>query len=168
MNPMKNTKIEKITINIGVGEAGPRLEKAQKLIETLFEHKAIKTTTKKRIPAWGVRPGLTIGIKTTLRGKKAEESLKKLLKALGNKLKQSNFDNNGNINFSIKEYIDIPDAKYMPDIGIIGFNVCITLERPGYRVKKRARKKNKIGKKHKITKEEAIEYMKKNFGVEIV
>ncbi len=167
-NNMRNIRIEKMTINIGAGEAGPKLEKSQKLIETLFEHKAVKTKTKKRIPSWGVRPGLTIGVKTTLRGKNADKYLKRLLKAVGNKLKESNFDNNGNVNFSIKEYIDIPDVKYMPDVGIIGFNVCITLERPGYRVKKRARKKSRIGRNHLITKKEAIDFMKKEYGVEIL
>lgn len=46
-------------------------------------------------------------------------------------------------------------------------DICVTLERPGYRVK-RKKLKRKIGKNHLIKKEEAIEWVKKMFGVEIV
>src|SRR3989338_1211444 len=109
---------------------------------------------KKTIPTWNIRPGLEIACKSTLRGQKAESILKRLLKAINNELPESNFDNNGNFSFVIKEYIDIPEVEYNPEIGIIGLEVAVTLERPGFRIKKRI-KKNKISSKHKITKQEA-------------
>jgi large subunit ribosomal protein L5 len=73
----------------------------------------------------------------------------------------------GNFSFGIKEYIDLPGMKFDPDIGIFGMDVCVTLERRGYRVK-RKRLKSKVGKKHLISKQEAIEWVKREFEVEIV
>ena len=68
----------------------------------------------------------------------------------------------------LKEYIDLPNVNYDPDIGIVGMDVSVTLERPGFRVKKRRIKKSKIGKKHLISKGETIEWLKKKFGVRII
>ncbi|MFW6283373.1 MAG: 50S ribosomal protein L5, partial [Minisyncoccales bacterium] len=127
----------------------------------------VKTTTKKRIPGWGLRPGLAIGCKITLRGKKAEEIFEKLIKGKDNILSNKQFDENGNIAFGIHEYIDVPDLEYDPKIGIMGFEVCVTLKRPGYRVKKRFKAKRKIGKNHIIKKEEAMEFIKNKFSVKI-
>ena len=164
---MTNLRIEKITINIGVGEAGDKLEKSKKLLESITKTKAIKTKSKKRIPTWNIRPGLEIACKSTLRGQKAESILKRLLKAINNELPESNFDNNGNFSFGIKEYIDIPEVEYNPEIGIIGLEVAVTLERPGFRIKKRI-KKNKISSKHKITKQEAIDFIINKFNIKII
>jgi len=55
---------------------------------------------------------------------------------------------------------------YDPEIGIMGFNVCVTLERRGYRVKRRRLYPSKVGKNHQITKEEAINFVK-NLGVNV-
>lgn len=57
--------------------------------------------------------------------------------------------------------------RYDPEIGIFGMDVCVTLERPGFRIK-RKRMGTKIGKKHLIKPEEAMEWASKNYGVEIV
>jgi large subunit ribosomal protein L5 len=111
--------------------------------------------------------GRPIGVKVTLRKQEAVEFLKRAFAAIDNKLPASCFDNTGNFSFGIKEYIDIPGMKFDPDIGIFGMDVCVTLERPGYRVKRKKLKK-KIGKKHRITPDEAREWVKNTFGVEIV
>ena len=110
----------------------------------------IKTFTNKRIPTWGLRPGLPIGCKLTLRKKKAEEILLRLLDAKDNTLSPHQFDKEGNIAFGIHEYIDIPGIEYEPKIGVMGLEVCITLERPGYRIKNRRIMKRKVPTKHKI------------------
>ena len=120
MNPMKKISVEKITLNFGAGKDQKLLEKGSKLLKNLTGIKPVKTTTQKRIPGWGLRPGLSIGCKITLRGKKADELLIRLVKAKDNQLKPSCFDNNGNVSFGIHEYIDIPKSEYDPDIGIIG------------------------------------------------
>ena len=165
MNKMRNIRIEKVKVNIGTGKEQDMLNKGVKLLTNLTGLKPLITVAKKRIPAWGLRPGLPIGCKVTLRGVKARQMLSQLLKAKNNILKKKQFDDNGNIAFGINEYIDIPDVKYDPEIGIMGLEVCITLERPGFGIKRRRIKKKKIPKKHRITKEDAIEFMQKNFGV---
>lgn len=167
MNPSTEIRIEKVTLNIGAGKSTDKLEKGLKLLEMLSGSKPVKTITTKRIAGWGLRPGLPIGCKVTLRGVKAHELLKQLLGALDNKLRDRQFDNEGNIAFGIKEYIDIPGVEYSPEIGVIGFQVCATLERPGFRIKKRRLLNKKVGKKHKITKEDAIGFMKKNFNIQL-
>ena len=127
----------------------------------------VKTFTNKRIPEWGLRPGLPIGCKITLRKEKAKEIISRLLDAKEFTLKDSNFDNFGNISFGVPEYIDIKEAKYDPEIGIMGLEVCITLERPGFRIKRRKKMRKKISARHRITKKDATEFMKKEFNVEI-
>ena len=165
MNPMKNIKVGKITLNVGAGTNTAKLEKGMKLIEALAGKPPVKTFTTKRIPTWGVRPGLPLGCKLTLRKKEARELLARLLTAKENKLSQKQFDGAGNLAFGVHEYIDIPGAKYDPTIGMMGLEVCVTLERPGFRVKKRRSKKAEISKKHAITKEEAMDFMKNEFKV---
>ena len=59
------------------------------------------------------------------------------------------------------------DAKYDPDIGVMGLQCSITLERPGFRIKKRKIMKRDIPMHHRIPRPEAIEFMKKNFNVKI-
>ena len=164
---MREIRIEKITLNIGVGEAGDKLENAFNLMKRITNRKPVKTFAKKRIPNWNIRPGLPIGVKVTIRGKEAEELLKKLFEAVDNKVKLSQFDKNGNLSFGVKEYIHIPGVKYDPKIGIYGMDVCVTLERPGYRIKKRRYLNRKVGKKHKITKEEAAKFFEEKFGIKV-
>jgi len=67
MNPMKVIRIEKITLNIGAGKDQNRLDKAKILLKHVTGIEPVKTVTKKRIPNWGLRPGLPIGCKITLR-----------------------------------------------------------------------------------------------------
>ncbi|MDD5087108.1 MAG: 50S ribosomal protein L5 [Candidatus Nanoarchaeia archaeon] len=167
MNQSRNIRIEKVTLNIGAGKDQAKLEKGVKLLEKITGIKPVTTITKKRIPGWGLRPGLPIGCKVTLRKDIASETLKRLLNAKENVLQENQFDDNGSIAFGIEEYIDIPNVNYDPEIGIIGLEVCVTLERNGFRIKRRRIKKTKVPKKHVITKQEAIDFMKKEFNVKV-
>jgi len=166
-NLMRSIRVEKVTLNIGAGKNAEKLEKGIKLIKIITGTAPVKTFTNKRIPTWGLRPGLPIGCKLTLRKKKAKELLMRVLQAKENRLSPGQFDNQGNVAFGIPEYIDIPDANYDPDIGIMGLEVCITLERPGFRIKRRISKKKSIPHSHRIKKEEAIEYMKNEFKIAV-
>ncbi len=165
MNKMRKIMLGKLTLNIGAGESGPELEKSKKLLEKISKKKVLTTITHKRT-TFGVAKRRPIGVKVTLRGKDGLELLKQLIKAVDNKIKPSQFDINGNFSFGIKEYINIPGIKYDPDIGIRGMDVCVTLERPGFRIKRRMIKPKKVGKKHRISREEAIEFIK-GLGVEV-
>jgi large subunit ribosomal protein L5 len=164
-NPMRKIMIEKISLNVGAGKNEDMLKKGLVLLQKLSPQKPVKTTAKKRIPAWGLRPGLAIGCKVTIR-KGAADLLKRLLVAKSNTLSEKNFDNGGNFSFGIPEYIDIEGLEYDPDLKILGLEVAVTLGRPGIRLKMRKLKSRKIGKKHLISKDDAIAFMKE-FGVEI-
>lgn len=163
---MQTIRIEKLTLNIGAGKDQKVLEKGIKLIKNITGIKGVTTITNKRIPTWGVRPGLPIGCKLTIRKGKVKELLKRLLAAKENKLKKSQI-NDSTISFGIKEYIDIPEVEYDPEIGVMGLEVSVTLEKPGFRIKRRNIMKRKIPKKHAIKKEEGIAFLKNEFKVEV-
>ena len=160
---MREIKIEKITLNIGCGTKTP-IETARTILTNVSGGKVVITKTKKR-STFNVPKDKDIGCKITLR-KNTTPFLKRLLEAKENHLKSSNFDNTGNFSFGIKEYIDIPGMEYEPKLGVLGFDVCVTLERPGYRVK-RKRLSSRLGRDHVIKKDDAIEFAKQKFGVKI-
>ena len=164
---MKDVKIEKMTLNIGTGEPGVKLDNSVLLLQKITGRKPIQTLAKKRIPTWKIRPGLPIGCKVTLRGKEAVELLGRLLESKSKNLDMKNFTD-GSLCFGIKEYIEIPGVEYDAKIGIIGFDVAITFMRQGYRIKHRAIKKKTISKKHEIKKEEIVTFMQKTYGVNVL
>ncbi|MFH1133157.1 MAG: 50S ribosomal protein L5 [Nanoarchaeota archaeon] len=166
MNTMRTLRIEKITLNIGTGKEVTKLDKALKLLEMITGAKPVKTVTKMRIPNWGLRPGLPIGCKVTVR-RGADELLRRLLEAINHRLAEKQFDEQGNVSFGIPEYLEIIGMKYVPEIGIMGLQACVTLERPGYRVKRRRVLACQPGKHHQITKAEAIAFMQSSFNVKM-
>ena len=167
VNQMKNIRIEKITLNVGSGRDQQKLERGVTLVKQITGIEPVKAATTKRIAGWGLRPGLPVGCKLTLRGEKARELLVRFLESKENMLPERSFDNEGNVSFGIPEYIEIPGVEYNPDVGIMGFEVSISLERPGFRVKKRRYKRGAIDKDHGISKEEAMEFMKESFNIAI-
>jgi len=167
-NPMQNPRIEKVTVNIGVGESGEKLIKAENLLKRLTGRKPVRTISRHKIPTWGLKKGDPIGCKVTLRGNDALEFLRRGFSAKDNQLKASSFDEFGNFSFGIHEYIDLPGIKYDPDIGIFGMDIAVTMERPGYRIKKRRLRKRKIPTRNLITKEESMEFIKEKFNVEFI
>ena len=167
MNSMKNIRVEKVTLNIGAGKDQSRLEKGLVLLNAIGEATPVKTITKKRIQEWGLRPGLPIGCKLTLRKERALKLLPRLLEAVDHRINDGQFDENGNLAFGIHEYIEIPGVKYNPKIGIMGREVCVTLERPGFRIKRRRLLARKVPPKHKISKQEAVDFMVRNFKIRL-
>ena len=163
-NIMRDIKIEKVVLNVGCGtKLKPELAKT--MLEKISGKKAVITITRKR-STFNVPAKKPIGCKVTIR-KNTDEFLKRLLEAKDMKLKERNFDRTGNVSFGIAEYIDVPGMQYDHTLGILGFDVSVTLERRGYRVKKKKLSK-KIGKKHSITKEEAIKFVKNKFNIKII
>jgi large subunit ribosomal protein L5 len=168
MNVMRTPAIGKVVVNMGIGESGEPLEKAETLLEELTHQQPVRTTAKKTNRDFGVRKGEPIGAKVTLRKKKALDFLERAFEAVEKTLKKRNFDTKGNFAFGISEHIDLPGVKYDPKVGIFGMDVAVTLERPGYRIKKRKEKKKTIHHREYISPEEAQEYIKNTFGVNIV
>ncbi|ABP94281.1 MULTISPECIES: 50S ribosomal protein L5 [Metallosphaera] len=167
-NPMRNVRIAKVTVNIGLGESGERLQKAYQLVEELTGAKPVYTKAKKSIKEFDVRKGAPIGVMVTLRDEKAEEFLKRVLAAVNYKIKASSFDKHGNVSFGIAEHVVIPGTRYDPEVGIFGLDVAITFERPGFRVSRRKRQKSRIPDSVRVRKEEAMKFLTENFGVTIV
>jgi len=164
-NNMRKVKIAKVTVNMGVGPEPSDMKTSQKIIEKVTDCKAVQTKCKVRQPKWGIRPGLPIGLKVTMRNSKAEEFLKRALAAKGNALSKKCFDNQGNFGFGVHEYIDLPGIKYDPTLGVRGFDVLVTMERPGYRIKRRKIQNKKVGKGHLLAKEEAMGFIQQKFEV---
>ena len=167
LNPMKQISIDKVTVNMCVGNDKNGMVKAEKLLSMLTKKTPVKCNAKKRLNTWQIRPGLAIGYKVTLRGEDAHEFLKWVLKSKGNKVSKKSLDTYGNFSIGVHEYLDLSGMKYDADIGIIGFEVMTTFKRPGFRIKSRFTQKARIPQRHKVSPEEVIEFMNNEFGVSV-
>ncbi len=163
-NVMREIKIEKVIL--GVGGIGDELEKGFKLLKLITERTPLKTKSAKRIPELGVRPGLFVGSIVTIR-KDIDTVLKRLLSSIDNVLKESQIAENG-FSFGIKEYIEIPGMEYQRDIGIRGLDVTVVFKRSARRIILKKTKKGKIPKRHRVSKEEIIKFMKEKFNTKFV
>jgi len=168
-HPMRKPRIAKVTVNIALGQSGERLLKAAEVLEEITGQKPVFRKAKRTIRAFGVRKGENIAVMVTLRKDRATEFLKKALEAVNYRLKASSIDEFGNIAFGIDEHILIPGVKYDPEVGILGMDVVITIERPGHRIvrRKRARKKH-IPRRHRVTPEETMVLLNQMFGVRFI
>lgn len=167
-NPMRDIRLEKAVINIGVGDAGERLLKAEKVLKMVTGKKPIRTKSKGTNRDFGIRQGMDIGCKVTLRGKEAEEFVKKALWIRENRLAQWSFDPQGNFSFGIEDYTDFPGMKYDPEIGIFGLDVSVSVTRPGRRVQRRGIMDRSIPKYHRVTRKEGHVWVKEKFNVEVI
>lgn len=167
MNLMKEVIVDKVTLNIGVGKAGQELENAKMLLERLSGAKAVPTHAKVRNPVFRIKKGDIIGTKTTLRGPNAIEFVKKAMKVKAFTLPSRSFDKEGNFSFGVPEYIEFPGAKYDAQIGMLGFDVCVTLRRRGFRVGKRRRAKARINPSHRLKKDDGVEFAKSVLGIKV-
>jgi large subunit ribosomal protein L5 len=163
-NIMRTIKIERVVLN--VGGVAEKLEKGGILLEKITGRKSVKIRARKRIPAWGVRPGLEVGVKVTLRGKEAEDRLKAFLGGVNNTLKERQFQKNF-VSFGIKEYIEIHGLEYIREVGIMGFEVSVVFTRSGRRVGLRKVKRGVV-RRQDISPEEIIKFFEEKFGTKIL
>ena len=84
MNAMMDLHVEKVVVNIGVGEAGERLSKASKVLEMVTGQKPVQTISKTVNRDLGIREGMPLGCKVTLRGEAASTFLNRALSIRGN------------------------------------------------------------------------------------
>lgn len=165
---MREIRLEKAVVNIGVGDAGERLLKAEKVLQMVTGNKPVRTIAKTTSRDLGIRKGMQIGCKVTLRGKEAEEFVKKAFWIRDNRIANHSFDPQGNFSFGITDYTDFPGMRYDPEIGIFGMDVCASISRAGRRVQQRRIMRRKMPKHHRITKKEGVAFVKSKFGVEVV
>ena len=168
-NVMLQPKIEKVVINIGMGSLGAvEIQKAQKVLESLTNHKPVVVKAKKNVKEWGLRKNMSVATKVTLRGEDCADFLRKALDPFDNRILKKAFDTKGNFSFGVDEHIKIPGVKYDPELGIFGFNVSVKITRPGLRIKSRKKNRRKVGASQYVSKKEAIFFMENVFKVEIV
>jgi len=166
--PMLKPRIEKVVVNLNVGKSGEPLEKASEVLKELTNQTPVKKKAKKTIRDFGLRKGESIACVVTLRKQAALDFLKKVLPVVDNQFSRSSFDRQGNFAFGIKEHIEIAGVRYDPDVGIFGMDVCVSVNRPGHRVKTRRKQKTRIGSTHLLKPEESMVFVKHSLGVEIV
>jgi large subunit ribosomal protein L5 len=167
-HPMQKPFIDKVILNIGVGQGGEELVKATKVLEDLSQSNPVIIKAKKNVKEWNVRRGQSIATKVTLRGQKAIDLIKRTLDPFDNRILKKAFDNKGSVSWGIDEHIKVPGVKYDPEVGIFGFNLSVKIARPGYRIKDRKKDRRKVGKNHYLTKDEAIYFMQTVIGAEVV
>jgi len=168
MAGMREIRIEKVVVNIGVGEAGEKLVKAQKVLELVTKRKSVQTLSHRAVRDWGVRKNMPIGAIVTLRGPEAEAFLKEALAIRNNRLPAYSFDPRGNFSFGITDYTDFSGMKYDPEIGVFGMDVGVSLMRPGWRVARRSVRPRRISAHHRVTRADGMRFMKDRFGIEVV
>jgi large subunit ribosomal protein L5 len=166
-NPLRQVRIEKLTLNIATGKSGEPLEKAKKVLNQLTGRTPATKRAKRTIKDFGVRQGEPISAIVTLRRDEANTFLVRALDAVSNKVRESSFDNYGNFSFGIKEHIEIPGTKYVPELGIFGATVHVTLGRPGYRIRCRSIRPAKMSRSHYVSKDEAIQFITNNYRTQI-
>ena len=167
-HPMLRPRIEKVVVNLNVGKSGEPLEKANKVLKEITGHTPTKRKAKKTIRDFGIREGESIAVVVTLRKQEAVDFLKKVLPIIDNKVSKRAFDTYGNFAFGLKEHIEIPGVKYDPEIGIFGMDICVTVNRPGQRIKTRRKENKAIGASHMLTPEESMTFIRQTLGVELV
>ena len=168
MNAMRQLHVDKVVVNIGVGEAGERLVQAEKVLEMVTGHKPVETISRTVNRDLGIRIGMPLGCKVTLRGEDAEDFVKRALVIREMRVPEYSFDKEGNMSFGISDYTDFEGMKYDPEIGIFGMDISVVLRRVGNRITQRALLKRRVPKKHRVDRDEAIQYMKDTFEVQVI
>ena len=157
---MRNIRVEKLVINICVGESGDAVSKAARVLQQISGQEPIygkgreywpedsNAIARFTIRSFSIRRNEKISVHATIRGEKALEILERGLKVKEYELVKRNFSDSGNFD---------------PNTGIFGMDFYVQLARPGGRVSKRKAQRSHIGYSHKVTREEAMEWFKKTY-----
>ncbi|HFB98262.1 MAG TPA: 50S ribosomal protein L5 [Bryobacterales bacterium] len=133
-NPMQVPAIEKIVLNMGVGEAvndSKLVKVAAEELEKIAGQKVVITRAKKSVAAFKLREGMPIGCKVTLRGDRMYEFLDRLVNIALPRVRDfrglnpKSFDGNGNYALGIKEHIVFPEIDYDKIDKVLGLDVII-------------------------------------------
>ena len=162
---MREPRIEKVVVHMGVGEGGRELADAEEILEAVAGQQPVRTQAQRTVGEFGLRQGDPIGAKVTLRADDAEEFLETALTLAD--LSESQFDDTGNFSFGVQEHTDFPSQEYDPNTGIYGLDVTVNLVRPGYRVSKRDKASRQIPSSHRLEVDDAVAFVEGAFDVEV-
>ncbi len=136
-NDMQIPKLEKVVLNMGVGEAVKESRKIKSAVEemaVIAGQQPVIMRARKSVASFRVREGMTVGVKVTLRGNRMYEFLDRLVTVALPRvrdfrgLSSSSFDGRGNFNMGLKEHIVFPEVDYdkVEDIRGMDIAVCTT------------------------------------------
>jgi len=162
---MREPRIEKAVVHMGVGEGGRELADAEEILENITGQESVRTQARRTVQEFNIREGDPIGAKVTLRGEAAADFLDTALALVD--LSAGQFDETGNFSFGVEEHTEFPSQEYDPNVGIYGLDVTVNLVRPGYRVAKRDKVSRSIPSGHRLDAEDAIAFLEANFDVEV-
>ena len=138
-NPMQVPRIEKITCNIGVGEASRNaklLDTALEQLTSITGQKPIMRRARKSIAAFKLREGMPVGAKVTLRRERMYEFLDRLI-SIGlprvrdfRGVSAGAFDGRGNFTLGVRDILIFPEVDYEKIEGTMGMNITITTSAP--------------------------------------
>jgi len=162
---MREPRIEKVVVHMGVGEGGRELADAEEILEDVTGQQSVRTSARRTVQEFNIREGDPIGAKVTLRDEAAADFLDTALALVD--LSAAQFDETGNFSFGIEEHTDFPSQEYDPNVGIYGLDVTVNLVRPGYRVAKRDKVSRSIPSSHRLDADDAVDFLEANFDVEV-
>jgi large subunit ribosomal protein L5 len=134
-SPMQAPRIEKVTLNMGVGEAkqdSKMLESAAEQLATIAGQKPNVRRARKSIAAFRLREGQPVGLSVTLRGERSYEFLDRLLSVAIPRIRDfrglnpRSFDGRGNFTMGVREQIIFPEIDYDAIDQVRGLDVTIT------------------------------------------
>ena len=134
-NPMEVPKLEKITVNMGLGEAkdnAKMMDSAVEEIALISGQRPVVTKAKKSVANFKVRTGMPVGAKVTLRGDRMYDFYDKLVSVALPRVRDfkgvpaKSFDGRGNYSLGIKEQLIFPEITYDQVEKVRGFDICIT------------------------------------------
>merc|ERR1711937_329750 len=165
-NVMRKVQCDKLIINIAVGESGDRLTKAVRVLQQLSDQTPVENYARYTVRTFGIRRNEKIACHVTVRGDKAIDLIERGLKNTDYEISSKHFSASGNFGFGVNEHIDL-GLKYDPATGIYGMDFYVVLRRAGFRVSKKKYKKGRMGVSHRVTKEDAMEFVRQKFNAEI-
>jgi large subunit ribosomal protein L5 len=138
-NPMQVPRVDKVTLNIGIGEASRNaklLEMAMEQLANISGQKPAIRKARKSIAAFKLREGMPVGAMVTLRRGRMYEFLDRLI-SIGlprvrdfRGINPNSFDGRGNYTLGIRDILVFPEVEYQKVEGTVGMNITITTTAP--------------------------------------
>ncbi len=138
-NPMQVPRVEKITCNIGVGEASRNaklLDSAVEQMTVITGQKPVIRRARKSIAAFKLREGMPVGVKVTLRRERMYEFLDRLINIGLPRVRDfrgvsaTAFDGRGNYTLGVRDILIFPEVNYEKVEGTMGMNITISTSAP--------------------------------------